>query len=447
MERINSQKPGFKQLAEHVLSWITYAARPLTVLELRHALAVEPGERELDEENLSDIEELVSVCAGLVIVDQESNIVRLVHYTTQEYLERVIPELYPEAQQNITIICLTYLLFDAFKDGVCLSDDMLQNRLQQNHLLDYATHYWWIYPLEHEKLSVQSLALKFLMDDSRAAGSSQVVLSKLRYMHSQYTLQQFSGLHLVSYFGVQYLAMLLLEKDAKLEAKDGKYGRTPLSWAAEKGHEGVVALLLQKGADIEPKDNSGWTPLSRAARRGQEAVVALLLENGADIESKDNSSRTPLSWAAEQGQVAVVALLLEKGADIESKDSSSRTPLLYAAGHGQEAVVALLLQKGADIESKDNSGLTPLSRAARRGQKAVVALLLEKGADIESKDNSRRTPLSRAARRGQEAVVALLLEKGADIESKDEDGRTPLSWAAALGHESVVALLNSALPI
>ena len=42
----------------------------------------------LDEENLPEIEDMVSVCAGLVTIDEESNIIRLVHYTTQEYFER-----------------------------------------------------------------------------------------------------------------------------------------------------------------------------------------------------------------------------------------------------------------------------------------------------------------------------------------------------------------------
>jgi len=41
---------------------------------------------------------------------------------------------------------------------------------------------------------------------------------------------------------------LLLEKGAELETKDEYYGRTPLSWAAENGHEAVVKLLLEKGA-------------------------------------------------------------------------------------------------------------------------------------------------------------------------------------------------------
>lgn len=82
MERINEQKPGFRRLANKVLSWITCAKRPLTTSELQHALAVEVGDTKLDEDNIERIERIVSVCAGLVTVDKETGIIRLVHYTT-----------------------------------------------------------------------------------------------------------------------------------------------------------------------------------------------------------------------------------------------------------------------------------------------------------------------------------------------------------------------------
>jgi hypothetical protein len=58
-------------------------------MEMYCTLAVEPNEAELDLENIPDVEDLLSVCAGLVIIDQESAIIRLVHYTTQEYFERI----------------------------------------------------------------------------------------------------------------------------------------------------------------------------------------------------------------------------------------------------------------------------------------------------------------------------------------------------------------------
>ena len=88
MERFNSQLIDQAELAKQVLSWITCAKRPLAALELQHALAVEISESQLDEENLPAIEGMISVCAGLVMIDTESDIIQLVHYTAQEYFTR-----------------------------------------------------------------------------------------------------------------------------------------------------------------------------------------------------------------------------------------------------------------------------------------------------------------------------------------------------------------------
>ncbi|KAH6693786.1 hypothetical protein F5X68DRAFT_258632 [Plectosphaerella plurivora] len=88
MERIAGQLEDQEDLAKQVLMWITCAVRPLTTIELQEALAVELGEPELDPDNVPEIEDILSVCAGLVTVDDESDIIRLVHYTTQEYFSR-----------------------------------------------------------------------------------------------------------------------------------------------------------------------------------------------------------------------------------------------------------------------------------------------------------------------------------------------------------------------
>jgi len=88
MQRIEGQDVDGKELAKQVLYWITCAKRPLTTTELQHALAVEVGKSEFNENRKPHVEDIVSICAGLVTVDDESNIIRLVHYTTQEYFER-----------------------------------------------------------------------------------------------------------------------------------------------------------------------------------------------------------------------------------------------------------------------------------------------------------------------------------------------------------------------
>jgi hypothetical protein len=66
MERIEGQEGDFRKLARQVLSWVIHAKRPLSGPELRHTLGVRT-----DDDFLPELEDLVSVCAGLVTVDEE----------------------------------------------------------------------------------------------------------------------------------------------------------------------------------------------------------------------------------------------------------------------------------------------------------------------------------------------------------------------------------------
>ena len=112
LERINNQKKGEKMLAEGILSWVSYTFRPLDVMELRHALAVTPSEVAFDPENIPDEEDLTSVCAGLVFIEEGSKTVRLSHYTVQEYLEQKRDTLFVDGHRLVAATCLTYLAYD-----------------------------------------------------------------------------------------------------------------------------------------------------------------------------------------------------------------------------------------------------------------------------------------------------------------------------------------------
>ncbi|KAJ5641380.1 hypothetical protein N7490_005380 [Penicillium lividum] len=445
MERIRGQAPACRETAEWTLKWITFAKRQLSVQELLHALAVEVGETDFDQRNIPHEAHVLSICAGLVTVDEESDVIRLVHYTTQEYFERTRNKLFLNAEADITKVCVSYLSFRSFDSGACRTWNDLVARLELYKFYGYCANHWG----DHARgaSSTGPDITEFLNSETKVAASSQVMLNYSLYkrasfpgLYHTFADQTCSGLHLASSFGLGEAVKTLLQKGVQVNeiARDGSQ---PLSWAAKNGHEPVVKLLLDRGAYIQAGGFTRSNPLSWTAQHGHEPVVKLLLDRGAELESGHDFSQPPLSLAAVNGHESVVKLLLDRGADIEAHGFDRTTPLLFAAEEGHELVVKLLLDKSADPKAVDRIGRTPLSCAAENGHELVVELLLDKGADPKAVDRFGQTPLSCAAENGHELVVELLLDRGADPKAVDRFGRTPLSCAAETGHELVVELL------
>lgn len=95
MKRIQRQSAADKKLAERILSWITHSRRPLSYQELQHALAVTPEMTDMIAEALVDKCFLIDICAGLVVIDDQSQIIRLARkwfiaecYTTPRIIPR-----------------------------------------------------------------------------------------------------------------------------------------------------------------------------------------------------------------------------------------------------------------------------------------------------------------------------------------------------------------------
>ncbi|XTI94186.1 hypothetical protein V2W45_1217397, partial [Cenococcum geophilum] len=255
LQRIEGQLGDDYKLAKKVLSWITFAKRPLTTAEICCALAVEPEEAELDPENIPDVDDLVSVCAGLVVVDQESAVIRLVHYTTQEYFERIRDTWNPDAQLHIASTCLTYLSFGVFKSGSCSSDKEFKERLRGSKFLDYAAKYWGEHATTVEG-KVCELACSFLFQVELVSCAVQVFLVPNHWYqnYSQEYPKSTTGLHLAARFGLSIVSAAMIPSQVReiaiaLEKRDSN-GQTPLHLAARYGHHKMAVLLLDKGADV-----------------------------------------------------------------------------------------------------------------------------------------------------------------------------------------------------
>ena len=142
VERIESQPEARKVLAKRVLSWIVYAKRQLSTLELQHALAIRPGTTKLDDEYIPKPSVIKSICAGLVTTDQDSGIIRLVHYTTQEFFTRNRSNWFRKPEASLAKACLTYMSFSVFETGVCSNHAQFRARFKTNPLYDYAVSNW-----------------------------------------------------------------------------------------------------------------------------------------------------------------------------------------------------------------------------------------------------------------------------------------------------------------
>jgi cytohesin len=210
------------------------------------------------------------------------------------------------------------------------------------------------------------------------------------------------------------LAVLLKKEKVDLSQKTSE-GDTALVLATEgktDGHAGVVKLLLDKGADVNQKLDTGETVLHVAAWNGNAKMVQALLKAKANFAATDKSGYTPLHLAAWNGHAEAVKALLNAGAKADASVKGGSTPLHVAAWKGHYEVVKALLDKKADINAKDTDGLTPLHKAAWNGHLNVVRLLVEAGADVNAKDNDGYTPMVKAREQKKTAVVAYLKSKG-----------------------------------
>ena len=121
--------------------------------------------------------------------------------------------------------------------------------------------------------------------------------------------------------------------------------------AAKTGNAMRIRELLRADPSlIGAKDTDGSTPLHCAVWKGHEAIVALLLDAGADVSVHNHNGHwgtTPLHAAAHGNRAAIARLLIEHGADIQAKDLNGNTPLHHTTFHDARAAARLLREHGA----------------------------------------------------------------------------------------------------
>ncbi|KAI2725507.1 hypothetical protein CBS147330_8187 [Penicillium roqueforti] len=440
MGRIQGQLGEQTDLAMQTLSWLTCARRPLTSLELQHALAIEEGESSLDEENIPDIEDILAVCAGLVTVENESGIIRLVHYTTQEYLQRKKYMLFPNAENNISTLCVTYISLNTFGSGVCESDAAMEERLQSYPFYSYAVCYWGNHVIAVKDLHPD--VLEFLKDQPKVEASEQaltVTEDPIQKDWSQKYSRTMTGLHLAAHFGIQGAVAYFLEHGCPVDiCYNG--GWSALKRAISGDHLSVAQFLLSHGADPNESGPDNLTPLLLATQYGQEAIVRLLLEWGADVNSPCGWYGSALVAACDEGQLKIAEIFLNSKADIDVDSELYGSPLEAAASAGHWGLVNFLLERGAEPNSKGSDVDTALQSAAIQGRGDIVQILLNHQADVNRQAGPHGNALIAASMNGNQQIVQMLLDSGASINAEHELG-TALIAAVAKGQCHIAKML------
>jgi len=448
LQRIQKQPDGRKRLGMNTLMWISHARRPLRVMELGEALAInlKPGQTFSNRKYWQSQEMMVTSCLGLVTVDKESSIIRLVHYSVQEYFREHQNRIFPFGERTIAENLTTFLLYDTFALGSRQNEPEIQALMVTQPFASYAARFWGDHVRIASNESVNTLALKLLRAAPQRACSiqlSQYSRGRREGYWSAEEVESRNGLHVAAGFGLEPLAKQLLEESGEFDVdSSSKMGTTALIEAAATGHKSLIRLFLDKGAD-PTKENWYGTALHCAAESGNLVSISELLSTDLDVDIRDRDGRTALHCATISGHFGAVQLLLDMGAQVNALTDQGYTPLRYAVVWEQPlGIIRLLLAKPADTEIRSRSSFTVLHQAAELDLAEILITLLEHGAD----KNARRhpygvTPLHLAAERDNVAIVEILFDHGADVNAATEDGVTPLYSAAEHGAERTVRLL------
>ncbi|HSV57101.1 MAG TPA: ankyrin repeat domain-containing protein, partial [Magnetospirillaceae bacterium] len=254
-----------------------------------------------------------------------------------------------------------------------------------------------------------------------------------------------------------------LGRGRELINRPGANGDFPLHAAAGRASPDMAALLLDQGAQIDPRDARGRTPLRRALESGALPTARLLASRGASLFAADSAGVTPLDDALVKGAEPLAAVVLASNVNAAGPDG--RTALHAASDRLLLPAVTYLLTLSPDLSLRDKAGRTALDCAllhpSRRESAQIARFLVLRGAEpgfgdfewfilaARSADWARPrfsegdTVLHRAVRNNLRGFTEYFLDENVPVDLKNAAGATSLHEAVRSGRYDIAELLLS----
>lgn len=197
-----------------------------------------------------------------------------------------------------------------------------------------------------------------------------------------------------------------------------------LRCAVWRGHLDIVRFLLEKGAQVNKKQDRGETAIFVSCHTGNLELTQLLIDAGAEVNIANRSGITPLMNAAGPGgNLKLVQLLVEHGADIQAKGEWDYDAVYFSVKEDHPEIVEFLVEKG-----RLNTGYV-LERAVGFGHANIARMMLKLGANkhLESckkalkRLEGRKNKTSLELRDSLEAIVPEEREKRLQAEQEEHE--------------------------
>jgi ankyrin repeat protein len=291
----------------------------------------------------------------------------------------------------------------------------------------------------------------------------------------------------------------LLDAGAEVNSAESWHGETALIWATGENHADVVALLIERGADVghvtteftwdltqagvaSQLPRGGLQALAVAVREDALESAQVLIDHGADVNALDPQGISPLRVAIANQNLDMAMLLLDAGADplegaLADAVKYSSFPMVRAAKNRVDETTSMeLIERlhaaNADVNAVPETPMvrmlwtdgmahpneTPLWMAAQNSDIEMMQWLGERGADATALSGKNQSLLMAAMgltphqfggggiKPPLETDVALelgalALELGSSIDTADENGDTALHLAAQTGRADLIPFL------